>query len=144
MILFIPFIFILIFLPHEFIFFVPVVCFMSYEILFVRLRGWTPGIRLLKSHITMNDGSKVTWKPAIMRVTFPVIFSVILSSLFLYFVYNDNNIDYFFIAAILYFASFFFGMGFMIQAITIPFNKRRKGINDWIAGTVVVLKNKTS
>jgi uncharacterized RDD family membrane protein YckC len=125
-----------------------------FHIIFVKIWSGSPGKLLLKLKILRVDGSKISWKEAILRYIIDLIFSLVLCIIVILFIYyknvnwgfinsndlkiiNDNLPIYVRIISII--ASCWMYSEFFVLLL----NKEKRGLQDFIAGTVVIVKEKT-
>jgi uncharacterized RDD family membrane protein YckC len=113
--------------------------------------GGTPGKLLLKTRIAMVDGAPVTVKAAVLRYAVLFVLSVFSSVALTMSSLAMTDAQYFSLG---YFArsqrlvetapSWYVGVNVLLQVwiwgefVTMLFNKKRRAVHDFIAGTVVV------
>jgi uncharacterized RDD family membrane protein YckC len=127
------------------------VVFLFYHVYLVRRFGGTPGKRIIRMRITMTDGSPITLKAAVIRYM-PMLLLAIVSSIAT--IITSLNLD----------GSGFESLGYLekmqavsqhapswnivftwvmwswwiIGAITLAANARKRAVHDFMAGTVVL------
>lgn len=124
-----------------------------YSVYLVTKYGGTPGKLMLKTQIAMTDGSPITAKAATLRYSVLFILSTISSIALLSSYMNMSDEIYFSLgwmdrskkavelAPIWYnFITILLNIWIWGEFITMLFNKKRRAIHDFIAGTVVIKK----
>jgi uncharacterized RDD family membrane protein YckC len=122
-----------------------------FHVYLVRRYGGTPGKLLMKTRITMVDGSPVTLKAAALRAVVLLVISLLMSiamSMAVLAMTDEQYFSYGYIARsakIVEFApSWYYSVVIALQIwtwgeyITMMFNKRRRSVQDWMGGTVVL------
>ncbi len=124
------------------------------EVIFVKLAGGSPGKLIFGIIILKDDGTKVGWKESIIRYIIEIILSVINDIIIIIYISsttinwgNINNGDLYKIinnglnpyTTIINFLIF---MWVLSEFIVLNLNKRKKGLQDYLAGTIVIIKNK--
>jgi len=124
---------------------------LFFHVYLVARYGGTPGKLLLKTRIAMQDGSAVTMKAAMIRhaVLFVLVALVSVATLMAILQMTDETyFSYGYIARsaklLELMPSWYYPVSILLQIwiwgefITMLFNKRRRAVHDFIAGTVVV------
>jgi uncharacterized RDD family membrane protein YckC len=124
---------------------------LFYQVYLVRRYGGTPGKLLLKTRIAMQDGAPVTMKAAVLRHAVLFILSALLSVAMLIPILQMTDANYFSytyitrsVKLVEMAPSWYYPVAILLQIwiwgefVTMLFNKRRRAVHDFIAGTVVV------
>lgn len=122
-----------------------------FHVYLVRRYGGTPGKLLMKTRIAMLDGSPVTIRAAALRAVVLLVVSLLMSiamSMAVLAMTDEQYFSYGYLARsakIVEFApSWYYGVVIALQIwtwgeyITMMFNKRRRSVQDWMAGTIVL------
>lgn len=124
---------------------------LFYHVYLVSRYGGTPGKLLLKTRIAMQDGSAVTMKAAMIRHAVLFVLATLISVATLMGLVQMTDEAYFAYGYIERSTklvemapSWYFTVSILLQIwiwgefLTMLFNKRRRAVHDFIAGTVVV------
>lgn len=124
---------------------------LFYQVYLVGRYGGTPGKLLLKTRIAMQDGSAVTMKAAMIRYAVLFVLVALVSVATLMAIMQMTDDVYFSTGYLARSAkllelmpSWYYPVYVLLQIwiwgefITMMFNKRRRAVHDFIAGTVVV------
>ena len=127
--------------------------FLVYYIYFVKLWGGTPGKLITKIKIIRKDGAPVGWREAILRHAVQWSLSIAMGIAFIIPLLNMSDSDYFSVRAMERMKhtletapNWYKPVIWMNQIwiwsefIVLLFNKRKRALHDYIAGTVVIKK----
>ena len=104
-----------------------------YSILFHSVFGQTLGKKLVKIKVVNNkDESKIGFKQAFIRDVFPLLIMT-----YLFFAGTYENIDIFNIN-LFYLITSAYVIWTLVEVVTMLFNKKRRALHDYLAGTVCV------
>lgn len=118
---------------QEFFLWFVLVDMILYSILFHTLFGQTIGKKLVGIKVVnFKDESKISYKQAIIRDLFPLL---VMS--YLFFVGYPNKTDVFDINLPLVVTSVYF-LWYVVEVITMLFNKKRRALHDYLAGTISI------
>lgn len=124
-----------------------------FEVGLVVRYGATPGKLLMKIRIAMVDGSSVTWKAALLRFSVTCVLSAAVSCAFAVAASRMTDAEYFELSYLERYLRLreltpgWYGPAATLQTLwgwsellVILFNKKRRSLHDFLAGTVVVQK----
>ena len=118
---------------YEFFMWFILVDMILYSILFHSVFGQTLGKKLVKIKVVNNkDESKIGFKQAFIRDVFPLLIMT-----YLFFAGTYENIDLFNIN-LLYLITSAYVIWTLVEVVTMLFNKKRRALHDYLAGTVCV------
>ena len=134
------------FIPSHLFFFV-------YHIYFVKLWGGTPGKLIAKAKIIKKDGNPVGWREAILRNAVQWVFNTAMGFALILTLLNMSDSEYLSVRAVerirhtLEMApawhqsvNWVNQIWIWSEFIVLLFNKRKRALHDFIAGTVVIKK----
>lgn len=117
----------------EFFIWFVMVDMLLYSILFHSLFGQTIGKKLVGIKVVnFKDETKISYKQAIIRDLFPLL---VMS--YLFFTGYSSKVDVFDINIPLIVTSVYF-LWYVVEVITMLFNKKRRALHDYLAGTISI------
>ncbi|MEA1972364.1 MAG: RDD family protein [Candidatus Cloacimonadota bacterium] len=111
----------------------------GYYIYFHASYGQTLGKMIMSVKIVRNDNENdITFKHALLRDSVPIAFCVIMLILMFFPVITDGQQNIIISFVLLFVTMFLNFMWFVLELVTMLFNKKRRAVHDFIAGTVVI------